>query len=221
MGQKAHPIGLRTGYFRPWQSTWYAETKREYVEYLLEDYRIRKFIMEYYRKSPNDPQISRINIERKGTLTTIIIHTARPGVIIGRQGQAIENLRKALKEEFGKDFTIEHREITQPDLDAQLVAYNIARRIEQRAYHRRLMKEAVTKAMRAGAKGIRVQIKGRIAGAEIARKEWYLKGRVPLQTLRANIDYGYDTAFTKWGTIGVKVWIYKGDILRGSEEEVL
>lgn len=220
MGQKAHPIGLRTGYFRPWQSTWYAETKKEYMQNLLEDYHIRKFIIDYYKSSPNDPQISRIVIERTANITTAIIYTARPGVIIGRQGQNIENLRKSLKERFGKEIIVEYSEIQQPELDAQLVAYNIARRLEQRVYHRRLMKRAVFAAMRLGAKGIRVQVKGRIGGAEIARKEWYIKGRVPLQTLRANIDYGYDTAFTKWGTIGVKVWIYKGDILRSGEEEL-
>ncbi len=221
MGQKAHPIGLRTGYFKPWQSIWYAETKKEYVRNLLEDYRIRNFIVNFYKNSPNDPQISRIVIQRIGDTITAIIYTARPGVIIGRGGQNIESLKRSLKEEFGKDIAVEYREIQQPELDAQLVAYNIARRIEQRVYHRRLMKRAVFAAMRLGAKGIRVQVKGRIGGAEIARKEWYIKGRVPLQTLRANIDYGYSTAFTKWGTIGVKVWIYKGDILRGKQEEML
>ncbi len=221
MGQKANPIGLRTGYFRPWESIWYADTKQEYVQNLLEDYQIRKFITEYYRKLPNDPQISRITINRVGLNVHVTIHTARPGVIIGKGGKNIEGLREALNRTFGgpeKRIFVEHQEITHPELDAQLVAYNIARRLEQRVYHRRLMKRAVYSAMRMGAKGIRVQVKGRIGGAEIARKEWYIKGRVPLQTLRANIDYGYDTAFTKWGTIGVKVWIYKGDILRGKKE---
>ncbi len=220
MGQKAHPIGLRVGYFKPWQSNWYAETREEYVRNLVEDYRIRNFMIEYYKSSPNDPQISRIVIERLGDTATAIIYTARPGVIIGRQGQNIEGLRSALEKRFGKRIEVKYREIQQPELDAQLVAYNIARRLEHRVSHRRLMKRAVFSAMRLGAKGIRVQVKGRIGGAEIARKEWYIKGRVPLQTLRANIDYGYSTAFTKWGTIGVKVWIYKGDILRGSEEEM-
>jgi len=221
MGQKAHPIGLRTGYFKPWQSVWYAETKKDYVKNLIEDYRIRNFIVNFYKNFPTDPQISRIVIQRVGDNVTAIIYTARRGVIIGKDSQNLKSLREALKKEFGKDIIIQPVEIQQPELDAQLVAYNIARKIEQRVYHRRLMKRAVFAALRLGAKGIKVQVKGRIGGAEIARKEWYIKGRVPLQTLRANIDYGYSTAFTKWGTIGVKVWIYKGDILRGKEEEML
>jgi len=220
MGQKAHPIGLRTGYFKPWQSTWYAETKKDYVKNLIEDYRIRNFIVNFYKNFPNDPQISRIVIQRVGDNITAMIYTARRGVIIGKDSQNLKSLREALKKEFGKDIIVQPVEIQQPELDAQLVAYNIARRIEQRVYHRRLMKRAVFTALRLGAKGIKIQVKGRIGGAEIARKEWYIKGRVPLQTLRANIDYGYSTAFTKWGTIGVKVWIYKGDILRGKEEEM-
>jgi len=219
MGQKAHPIGLRTGYFKPWQSVWYAETKKDYVKNLIEDYRIRNFIVNFYKNFPTDPQISRIVIQRVGDNVTAIIHTARRGVIIGKDSQNLKSLREALKKEFGKDIIVQTEEIQQPELDAQLVAYNIARKIEQRVYHRRLMKRAVFAALRLGAKGIKVQVKGRIGGAEMARKEWYIKGRVPLQTLRANIDYGYSTAFTKWGTIGVKVWIYKGDILRGKEEE--
>lgn len=220
MGQKAHPIGLRTGYFKPWQSTWYAETKKDYVKNLIEDYRIRNFIVNFYKNFPTDPQISRIVIQRVGDNVTAMIYAARRGVIIGKDSQNLKSLREALKKEFGKDIIVQPVEIQQPELDAQLVAYNIARKIEQRVYHRRLMKRAVFAALRLGAKGIKVQVKGRIGGAEIARKEWYIKGRVPLQTLRANIDYGYSTAFTKWGTIGVKVWIYKGDILRGKEEEM-
>ncbi|MEO0223979.1 MAG: 30S ribosomal protein S3 [candidate division WOR-3 bacterium] len=219
MGQKVHPIGFRIGVNKDWESHWYAKDK-DIPEVLLEDQKIRDYIK---KRFPNG-QISKIVIDRAGEKITVSIYTARPGFIIGKKGSEIESLKQELlkitkitdKDNIG----VNVQEVHSPETDAQLVAENIAKRIEQRANHRRVMKRAVEIALKRGVKGIKVQAKGRLAGAEMARKEWYIKGRVPLQTIRADIDYGFATAYTKYGTIGVKVWIYKGDKLERPIEEV-
>ncbi len=217
MGQKVHPIGLRVGVNKDWAAHWFASGKN-YAKLLQEDLKIR----DYIRKRFRDAGISKIIIDRAADKISVNIHTSRPGLVIGRRGQEVESLRRELVKLIGKkDIQINVNEVRVPETDAELVAQNIASRIEQRVSHRRAMKRAVDMAMRAGAKGIKVQCKGRLGGAEIARKEWYHQGRVPLQTIRADIDYAEATAVTKYGTIGVKVWIYKGDILKpkGGEEE--
>ncbi len=215
MGQKVHPIGFRIGINKDWEAHWFAKDK-DISNFLLEDQKIRYYIK---KRFPN-AQISKIVIDRASEKLTVSIHTARPGVIIGKQGKEIESLRNELaKLTKRKMVGVNVVEIRNPELDAQLVAESIAKRIEQRANHRRVMKRAVEVALKMGAKGVRVQAKGRLAGAEMARKEWYIKGRVPLQTIRANIDYGLATAYTKYGTIGIKVWIYKGDKLERTLEE--
>ncbi|MEO0144842.1 MAG: 30S ribosomal protein S3 [candidate division WOR-3 bacterium] len=217
MGQKVHPIGFRIGVNKDWQAHWFAKDK-DISKLLLEDQLIRDYIK---KRFPN-AQISKVVIDRASEKLTVNIHTARPGVIIGRQGKEIENLRNELMNlTKRKVIGINVVEIRVPELDAQLVAESIAKRIEQRANHRRVMKRAVEVALKMGAKGVKVQAKGRLAGAEMARKEWYIKGRVPLQTIRADIDYGFATAYTKYGTIGVKVWIYKGDRIERQVEEVI
>ncbi|MEO0197378.1 MAG: 30S ribosomal protein S3 [candidate division WOR-3 bacterium] len=217
MGQKVNPIGFRIGVNKDWQAHWFAKDK-DISKLLLEDQLIRDYIK---KRFPN-AQISKVVIDRASEKLTVNIHTARPGVIIGRQGKEIENLRNELMNlTKRKVIGINVVEIRVPELDAQLVAESIAKRIEQRANHRRVMKRAVEVALKMGAKGVKVQAKGRLAGAEMARKEWYIKGRVPLQTIRADIDYGFATAYTKYGTIGVKVWIYKGDRIERQVEEVI
>lgn len=215
MGQKVHPIGFRIGVNKDWQSHWFARGK-DYEKFLHEDLKIR----EYVRKRFKEAGISKVIVDRAADKLSVTIHTARPGMVIGRRGQEVESLRRELTQLVGyKDININVVEVRIPETDAELIAQNLAARIEQRVSHRRAMKRAVEMAMRMGAKGIKVWAKGRLAGAEIARKEWYLKGRVPLQTLRADIDYAEATAYTKYGTIGIKVWVYKGDILEKSEEE--
>ncbi|RKY99089.1 MAG: 30S ribosomal protein S3 [Candidatus Hydrothermota bacterium] len=215
MGQKVHPIGFRIGINKDWQSHWFARGK-DYEKFLHEDLKIR----EYVRKRFKEAGISKVIVDRAADKLSVTIHTARPGMVIGRRGQEVESLRRELTQLVGyKDININVVEVRIPETDAELIAQNLAARIEQRVSHRRAMKRAVEMAMRMGAKGIKVWAKGRLAGAEIARKEWYLKGRVPLQTLRADIDYAEATAYTKYGTIGIKVWVYKGDILEKSEEE--
>ena len=215
MGQKVHPIGFRIGINKDWQSHWFARGK-DYEKFLHEDLKIR----EYVRKRFKEAGISKVILDRAADKLSVTIHTARPGMVIGRRGQEVESLRRELTQLVGyKDININVVEVRIPETDAELIAQNLAARIEQRVSHRRAMKRAVEMAMRMGAKGIKVWAKGRLAGAEIARKEWYLKGRVPLQTLRADIDYAEATAYTKYGTIGIKVWVYKGDILEKSEEE--
>ena len=217
MGQKIHPYGFRLGVIYDWKSRWFAEG-REYTELLHEDLQIRKLIKD---RNPN-AAISKVEIERTANNVEVIVWTARPGMIIGRGGRGIEELRRILQEKFGRNFHIQVKEVEIPELDAQLVAENIAFQIERRVSYRRAMRQAAERAMLAGAKGVRIQVKGRLGGAEMARKEWTLQGRVPLQTLRADIDYGFAEAVTKWGKIGVKVWIYKGDVLpeREKVEEV-
>ncbi len=208
MGQKVNPIGLRIGITRTWDSRWFA--KNEFPKLVHEDYKIRRYIKERLKHAG----IAKIEIERAANKVRIIIHTARPGIVIGKKGAEIEALKKALEElTEGKEIHIDIIEVRRPELDAQLVAENIATQLERRVSFRRAMKRAVALAMRFGAQGIRVQCAGRLGGAEIARREWYREGRVPLHTLRADIDYGFSEAITKYGVIGVKVWIFKGEVL--------
>ncbi len=212
MGQKVHPVGLRIGIIRDWESRWYSD--KHFADYLHEDLRIRKYIKEkLYRAG-----IPRIEIERQSKAVKITVHAARPGIIIGRGGTGIDALRKELAELTGKDVQLNVQEIRRPDLEAQLVAENVAQQLERRVAHRRAMKQAVQRTLRAGAKGIRISCSGRLAGAEIARYEWYREGRVPLHTLRADIDFGVAEALTTYGRIGVKVWIYRGDVFPEKRE---
>ena len=207
MGQKVNPHGIRVGVIKDWDSRWYAEA--DFADNLIEDHKIRT----YLKKRLYSAGISKIEIERAGGKVRLILSTARPGIIIGRKGVEIEKLRTDLRKEFGREFSIEVSEIRRPEVDAQLVAENIAQQLERRVAFRRAMKRTVTLARKSGGDGIKVSCAGRLAGAEIARREWYRDGRVPLQTLRADIDYGFAEARTTYGTIGVKVWIYKGEIL--------
>lgn len=208
MGQKVNPIGLRLGINRTWDSRWYAG-KDKYADMLHEDLRIRKFLQGRLAQAG----VSKIVIERPAKKARVTIHTARPGVVIGKKGQDIENMRKTLQEMTGNEVSLNIVEIRKPEIDAQLVAENICQQLERRVAFRRAMKRAVQSAMRLGAGGIRINCAGRLGGAEIARTEWYREGRVPLHTLRADIDYGEASAHTTYGVCGVKVWIYKGDIM--------
>jgi small subunit ribosomal protein S3 len=206
VGQKVHPRGFRLGITADWQATWFNE--KNYKEYLLEDEEIRKVIKNKYAQAG----ISEIVIERPDSERVIaIIKSARPGIIIGKKGAEITELRQELEKRFNRRFIVNVEEIKNPEVDAQLVAENIASRIEKRASYKVVMKKAIFNAMKKGAKGIKIMVSGRLAGAEIARTEWYLKGRLPLQTIKSIIDYGTARAETKYGTIGIKVWIYKGD----------
>jgi len=207
MGQKINPIGLRVGINRTWDSRWYAE--RNYGEMLHEDIRIRKFL----QKKLAQAGVSKVVIERPAKKARVTIHTARPGVVIGRKGQEIENLRREIAAMTTADVHLNIVEIRKPEVDAQLVAENVAQQMERRVSIRRAMKRAVQSAMRMGAEGIRINCAGRLGGAEIARMQWYREGRVPLHTLRANVDYGACEAKTTYGICGVKIWIYKGDIM--------
>lgn len=208
MGQKINPIGLRVGIIRDWEAKWYAERK-DYVDTLHEDIMVRKYIHSQLANSG----ISQIEIERAANRLRVSIHTAKPGVVIGRGGAGIERLRKELDQLTGKQTHINIIEIRVPELDAQLVAESIAAQLEKRVAFRRAMKQAMGRTMRVGAKGIKVMVSGRLGGAEMSRTEWYTEGTVPLHTLRADIDYGVTEARTTYGQIGVKVWIYKGEIL--------
>ena len=207
MGQKVHPYGFRLGYNKNWQSRWYS--KKDYPAYVFEDHKIRKFIKKLLYHSG----LAKIEIERHGPKVRLILSTARPGIIIGRKGVEIEKLRSDLKQKFGREFSIEVNEIRRPELEAQLVAENVAMQLERRVAFRRARKRTVLMSRKFGAEGIKIACSGRLAGAEIARSEWYRDGRVPLHTLRADIDYGYAVATTTYGIIGVKVWIFKGEIL--------
>ena len=207
MGQKVHPFGFRLGYNKNWQSRWYS--KKEYPAFVFEDHTIRKHV----KKLLYSAGISKIEIERASGKVRLILSTARPGIIIGRKGVEIEKLRADLRKQFGREFAIEVNEIRRPEIEAQLVAENVAQQLERRVAFRRAMKRTVSMARKFGAEGIKIGCAGRLAGAEIARSEWYRDGRVPLQTLRADIDYGYAEAKTTYGIIGVKVWIFKGEIL--------
>ena len=208
MGQKINPIGLRIGIIKDWEAKWYAE-RREFVDTLHEDIQVRKFI----RQQLPGSGISKIEIERAANRMRVSVHTAKPGVVIGRGGSGIERLRKQLNDMTGKQSHINIMEIRVPELDAQLVAEGIAAQLEKRVAFRRAMKQAMSRTMRVGAKGVRTMTSGRLGGAEMSRTEWYTEGTVPLHTLRADIDYGFTEAKTTYGLIGVKVWIYKGEVL--------
>lgn len=209
MGQKICPIGLRIGITKTWDSKWYAD-KKHYTTLLHEDIRIRNLIKkEFYQAA-----ISRIELERAAAeRVRVVIHSARPGMIIGRKGQEIELLRRRITEITQKEVFLDIREVKRPEIDAQLVAENVALQIERRVAYRRAMKRALSSSLRLGALGIKIMVSGRLGGSEIARKEWYREGRVPLATLRADIDYGFAEAKTTYGIIGVKVWIFKGEVL--------
>ena len=210
MGQKVHPIGIRLGIVKDWASKWYADTKT-FPEYIRLDHQLREFI----KKKLKDASVSRIYIERPAKKANITIFTARPGIVIGKKGEDIEKLRAEVAKMIEmniNDVRINISEVRKPELDAQLVAEGIAQQLERRVMFRRAMKRAVTNTMRVGAEGIKVKVGGRLNGAEIARSEWYREGRVPLHTLRADIDYGFAEAQTTYGVIGVKVWIFKGEV---------
>ena len=215
MGQKTHPIGFRLGVIKGWDSKWYAP-RREYAKTLHEDLKIKDYIKNRYKVAG----IASIEIERIVDKIKVKISAARPAIIIGRKGQEVEYLKRVIEKMVpGKEVVVTATEVKVPEINAQLVAEDIALQIERRVSHRRAMKKAIDNALKAGAKGVKVQVKGRIGGAELARKEWFLVGRMPLQTLRADIDYGFATAYTKYGILSVKVWIYKGDILPKKEKE--
>ena len=207
MGQKTHPVGYRLGYNRVWNSRWYAG--RDFAKLLHEDITIRKVVKEKLYHAG----VARIEIERSGDQTRVIIHTARPGIIIGRKGAEVDKLKAELEKEYGRQVYITVKEIKKPELDAQLVSENIAVQLEKRVAFRRAMKRSIAAALRLGAQGIRITCAGRLGGAEIARTEWYREGRVPLHTLRADIDFGFAEAHTTMGQIGVKTWIYRGETL--------
>lgn len=215
MGQKINPIGLRIGIVKSWDSKWYAE-KRKYTELLHEDIQIRSMIKkEFYQAA-----ISKIELERAASeRVRIVINAARPGMIIGRKGQEIDILRNRLNKITGKNIYLDIREVKRPEIDAQLVAENVALQMERRIAYRRAMKRAISSALRLGALGIKIMVSGRLGGSEIARKEWYREGRVPLATLRADIDFGFAEAKTTYGRIGVKVWIFKGEVLESRSRQ--
>jgi small subunit ribosomal protein S3 len=210
MGQKVHPIGIRLGISKDWMSTGYADSKT-FPQFIATDHRIRTFL----KKKLKDASVSRITIERPARKVTITIHTARPGIVIGKKGEDIEKLRRTAAKMLNislADIRINIAEIRKPELDAQLVAESLAQQLERRVMFRRAMKRSVTNTMRLGAQGIKVKVGGRLNGAEIARSEWYHEGRVPLHTFRADIDYGFAEAVTTYGIIGVKVWIFRGEV---------
>ncbi len=216
MGQKVHPIGIRLGITKDWDSKWYADS-REFPALVHSDFKIRQFLKEKLK----DASVSRIQIERPAKRVHITIHTARPGIVIGKKGEDIEKLRVQVARMLDmdlKDVRINIAEIRKPELDAQLVAEGIAQQLERRVMFRRAMKRAVTNTMRLGAEGVKVKVAGRLNGAEIARSEWYREGRVPLHTLRADIDYGLAEAMTTYGVIGVKVWIFKGEVFDSPQD---
>ena len=213
MGQKVHPNGIRLGITKPFNSTWYANTK-EFADNLHGDFQVRQ----YLTKELKAASLSRIVIERPAKSIRVTIHTARPGVVIGKKGEDVEKLRKKIATIAGVPAQINIAEVRKPELDSQLVADSISSQLERRVMFRRAMKRAVQNSMRAGAKGIKVEVSGRLGGAEIARTEWYREGRVPLHTLRADIDYSTMRAETTYGTIGVKVWIFRGEILGGMKQ---
>jgi len=207
MGQKVNPIGLRVGINRTWDSRWFSD--RQYADKLVADLRLREYVKDRLKAAG----ISKVVIERAAQNTTVTVYTARPGLIIGKKGADIEKLRRDLSQRAGSDVSLNIVEIRKPEADAQLAAEGIAQQLERRVSFRRAMKRTVQSALRLGAKGIRVNVSGRLGGNDIARMEWYREGRVPLHTLRADLDYGFAEALTTYGIIGVKVWIYKGDIL--------
>ncbi len=213
MGQKVHPYGFRLGIIKDWTSTWFAE-RRRYADYLNTDIAVRAFL----RKKLAHASVSRIQIERPAHNARIVIHTARPGIVIGKKGEDIESLRKQISKMMGIPAHLSVEEIRKPELDSYLVAESVAQQLERRIMFRRAMKRAVANALRLGAQGIKINVAGRLNGAEIARTEWYREGRVPLHTLRADIDYGFAEAKTTYGVIGVKVWIFKGEVINRAAE---
>jgi small subunit ribosomal protein S3 len=213
MGQKVHPIGIRLGIVKDHSSVWYADS-RNYSKNLISDLAVREYIL----KTLDHASVSRVVIERPAQTARITIHTARPGIVIGKKGEDVDKLRRVLSTKMGVPVHINIEEIRKPDLDARLVAQNVAQQLERRVMFRRAMKRVVQNAMRQGAEGVKVQISGRLGGAEIARTEWYREGRVPLHTLRADIDYATYEAATTYGILGVKVWIFKGEILDVEQE---
>jgi small subunit ribosomal protein S3 len=206
VGQKVHPKGFRLGIIRTWDSNWYAD--KDYSELLHEDYRVRKLVMERFFTAG----ISKVEIQRTGNRVRVTIHTAKPGIVIGRGGSEVEKLKIELSVMTAKNININIQEIKRPELDAQIVAENVAQQLEKRISFRRAMKQTVQRTMRVGALGMKIAISGRLGGAEIARTEWYAEGKVPLHTLRADIDYGFAEANTTYGKIGIKVWINRGEI---------
>ncbi len=214
MGQKVHPTGIRLGIVKQWTSKWYSDTK-QYADLLNTDLEIR----DYLRKRLSQASVSRIQIDRPAKNAHITIHTARPGIVIGKKGEDIDALRREVSNRMGIPVHISVEEIRKPELDAQLVAEGITQQLERRVMFRRAMKRSVQTSMRLGAEGIKISIAGRLNGAEIARSEWYREGRVPLHTLRADIDYGFAEAKTTYGVIGVKVWIFKGEVFGDGEQE--
>jgi small subunit ribosomal protein S3 len=215
LGQKVHPIGLRLGIVKTWDSRWYAD-KKLYASYILEDHKLRRYI----KKKLFHAGISRIEIERSSKRVRLRIYTARPGIVIGKKGSEIAQLKKELEKQVNHEVLIDIQEVRKPEINAQLVAENVAMQIERRVAFRRAMKRAVTSAMRFGAQGIKIAAGGRLGGAEMARAEWYREGRVPLHTLRADIDYGFAEARTTYGIIGIKVFIFKGEILKKDQEQI-
>jgi small subunit ribosomal protein S3 len=213
LGQKTNPIGFRLGVIKPWNSRWYAG--REYGNLVVEDKKIRRYVKDRLFAAG----ISRIEIERAAAKLKLRIHTARPGIVIGKKGAEIENLRHELERKFKRNVLIDIQEVRKPEMDAQLVAENVAQQLLRRVAFRRAMKKAVSLAQKFGAQGIKIHCAGRLGGAEMARREWYREGRVPLHTLRADIDYGFAEAKTTYGVIGVKVHIFKGEILTKSEQD--
>ena len=206
MGQKVHPYGFRLGYNKDWHSHWFA--KRQYGDFLIEDLKLKADLKRRFAGAG----VSHVDVERAANKLKISIYTSRPGIIIGRKGQEVDKLKQEVQKKTGKEVFINIQEILKPELDAQLVAESVALQLEKRIAFRRAMRKAVDAALRFGAKGIKVRVSGRLNGAEIARSEWYLHGQLPLHTLRADIDYGFSEAFTNFGQIGVKCWIYKGEL---------
>jgi len=214
LGQKVNPIGLRLGIVKTWESRWFGG--KNYAEYILEDYRLRKFVKEKLYHAG----ISRIEIERSSKRVRLRVYTSRPGIVIGKKGSEISLLKKEIEKMTDREILIDIQEVRKPEIDAQLVAENVALQIERRVAFRRAMKRGVSSAMRFGALGVKIICSGRLGGAEMARTEWYREGRVPLHTLRADIDYGFIEARTTYGAIGVKVFIFKGEILKKDEAEL-
>jgi small subunit ribosomal protein S3 len=214
LGQKVNPIGLRLGIVKTWESRWYSDKK--YAEYIRQDFDLRNFVKDKLKHAG----ISRIEIERSAKRIRLRIFTARPGIVIGKKGSEIEKLKQDLEKKITQEVLIDIQEVRKPETDAQLVAENVAMQIERRVAFRRAMKRGVTSAMRFGAQGIKIICSGRLGGAEMARREWYREGRVPLHTLRADIDYGYTEARTTYGAIGIKVYIFKGEILQKDQPQI-
>jgi len=214
LGQKVHPISFRLGIHRNWDSRWFAG--REYSSFVLEDYKIRKFL----KKRAFQAGIAKIEIERAANKIRIRMHAARPGIVIGKKGADIERLKRELEKEIGREVIIDIQEVRKAEVEAQLVAENVAMQLVRRVAFRRAMKKSVSSAMRFGAQGVKIACSGRLGGAEMARREWYREGRVPLHTIRADIDYGFAEAFTTYGVIGIKVTIFKGEVLPDKNKNV-